>query len=109
MKKDVDKQVTLWYMLGRIAPIGALFLLCIVLIFDVESWLEYLLCAIGTIFAVIAFAWWWWVLDTVKELFNLLKGAHKRFDTIIEDIQEIKSEVNAGTRKRNKQSKTRSK
>jgi hypothetical protein len=96
-------------MLGRVAPIGALFLLCIALIFDIGGWLEYLLCAIGTLFAIIAFTWWWWVLDTVKELFNLLKGAHQRFDTIIEDIQEIKSEVNASNRERNKQSKSRSK
>ena len=96
-------------MLGRVAPIGALFLLCIALIFDIGGWLEYLLCAIGTLFAIIAFTWWWGVLDTVKEIFNLLKGAHQRFDTIIEDIQEIKSEVNASNRERNKQSKSRSK
>ena len=105
MKKDANKHITIWYMLGRVAPIGALFLLCIALIFDVEGWLEYILCAIGTLFAIIAFTWWWWVLDTVKELFNLLKGAHQRFDTIIEDIQEIKSEVNASNRKRNQQKK----
>jgi hypothetical protein len=109
MKKDVNKHINIWYMLGRVAPIGALFLLCIALIFDIGGWLEYLLCAIGTLFAIIAFTWWWWVLDTVKELFNLLKGAHQRFDTIIEDIQEIKSEVNASNRERNKQSKSRSK
>ena len=90
MNKDVNKHISIWYMLGRVAPIGALFLLCIALIFDVHSWLEYLLVGIGTVFAVIAFTWWWWVLDTVKELFNLLKGAHNRFDTIITDIQEIK-------------------
>ena len=51
MKKDVNKHITIWYMLGRVAPIGALFLLCIALIFDVEGWLEYILCAIGTLFA----------------------------------------------------------
>ena len=92
MKKDVDKQVNAWYMLGRVAPIGALFLLCLVLIFDVRGWIEHALIFVGTVFAVIAFTWWWWVLDTVKELFNLLKGAHNRFDTIITDIQEIKKE-----------------
>ena len=109
MKKNVDRQVKIWYTLGRVAPIGALFLLIICLVFDIESWINYLLIGIATVFAVIAFTWWWWVLDTVKELFNLLKGAHQRFDTIIEDIQEIKSEVNASNRKRNKQSKLRSK
>ena len=108
MKKDVDKQVNAWYMLGRVAPIGALFLLCLVLIFDVRGWIEHALIFVGTVFAVIAFTWWWWVLDTVKELFNLLKGAHNRFDTIITDIQEIKKEINDSNRKRNKQDNDKS-
>ena len=50
----------------------------------------------------------WWVLDTVKELFNLLKGAHNRFDTIITDIQEIKKEINDSNRKRDKQDSNKS-
>ena len=73
MKKNVDRQVKIWYTLGRVAPIGALFLLIICLVFDIESWINYLLIGIATVFAVIAFTWWWWVLDTVKELFNMLK------------------------------------
>ena len=108
MKKDVNKLVNAWYMLGRVAPIGALFLLCLVLIFDVSGWLEHALIFLGTVFAVIAFTWWWWVLDTVKELFNLLKGAHNRFDTIITDIQEIKKEINDSNRKRDKQDSNKS-
>ena len=37
MKKNVDKQVKIWYTLGRVAPIGALFLLIVCLIFDIEG------------------------------------------------------------------------
>ena len=106
--KKVEKHVGLWYMMGRVAPFGALFVICITLFFDLHSYLEYVLLAVAIFFALFAFTWWWWVLDTVKELFNLLKGAHNRFDTIITDIQEIKKEINDSNRKRDKQDSNKS-
>jgi len=99
------KQVQFWNWAGKVLPMIALMALCLVLVFDMTSVKEIVISVIAVVFGSIAFTWWWWVLDTVKELFNLLKGAHQRFDTIIEDIQEIKSEVNASNRKRNQQKK----
>ena len=105
MKKNVDKQVKIWYTLGRGAPIGALFLLIVCLIFDIESWINYLLIGIATLFAVIAFTWWWWVLDTVKELFNMLKSAHEKFDEVLSDLGKLKKDLNDNSWKRDESKK----
>tara|TARA_B100001057_G_scaffold212_1_gene197 strand:- start:2054 stop:2380 length:327 start_codon:yes stop_codon:yes gene_type:complete len=103
--KNIKKHVEIWYTIGRIAPLGALFLLCVTLIFDVQGWLEWLLYIIGALFAMIAFTWWWWVLDTVRALFAMLEQANERFKDIIEDLKGLKQDLNDSPRKRNKSKK----
>ncbi len=103
--KNIKKHVEIWYTIGRIAPLGALFLLCVALIFDVQGWLEWLLYIIGALFAMIAFTWWWWVLDTVRALFSMLEQANERFKDIIEDLKGLKQDLNDSPRKRNKSKK----
>tara|TARA_B100001287_G_scaffold168076_1_gene141380 strand:- start:2940 stop:3266 length:327 start_codon:yes stop_codon:yes gene_type:complete len=103
--KNIKKHVEIWYTIGRIAPLGALFLLCVALIFDVQGWLEWLLYIIGALFAMIAFTWWWWVLDTVRALFTMLEQANERFKDIIEDLKGLKQDLNDSPRKRNKSKK----
>ena len=106
--KNIKKHVEIWYTIGRIAPLGALFLLCVALIFDVQGWLEWLLYIIGALFAMIAFTWWWWVLDTVRALFTMLEQANERFKDIIEDLKGLKQDLNDSPRKRNKSKKDKS-
>lgn len=106
--KNIKQHVKIWYAIGRIAPLGALFLLCIALVFDIQGWLEWLLCGIGTIFAIIAFTWWWWVLDTVRALFAMLEHANDRFKEILEDLKGLKQDLNDSPRKRNKSKKDKS-
>ena len=103
--KNIKKHVEIWYTIGRIAPLGALFLLCVALIFDVQGWLEWMLYIIGALFAMIAFTWWWWVLDTVRALFTMLEQANERFKDIIEDLKGLKQDLNDSPRKRNKSKK----
>ena len=107
-KKNINKHVKIWYTIGRIAPLGALFLLCVALVFDVEGWLEWLLCGIGALFAIIAFTWWWWVLDTVRALFSMLEHANDRFREILEDLKGLKQDLNDSPMKRNKSKKDKS-
>ena len=59
--KRVDRQVKAWYTMGRVAPFGALFVLCLALFFDLHTYLEYLLAGVAVIFAIFAFAWCRWV------------------------------------------------
>ena len=107
--KKVDKHVKLWYMMGRVAPFGALFVLCIALFFELNTYVEYLLCAIAVIFGCFAFTWWWWVLDTVKHLFAMLDKTHEKFDEVLKDLTSLKQDVNDSNRKRPKPPKNKSK
>ena len=51
--KNINKHVKIWYAIGRIA-FGCFISLCVALIFDIQGWLEWLLCGIGTLFACIS-------------------------------------------------------
>ena len=108
-KKNIKKQVRIWYTLGRIAPLGALFLLCVAIFFDLNSIMEWILSGVATLFACIAFAWWWWVLDTVRALFSMLEHANNKFKEILDDLTSIKQDINDNTGKRNKSKKTKPK
>lgn len=69
--------------------------------------MEYLLTAIAIVFATFAFTWWWWILDTVRHLFAMLQSAQDRFNEVIAELGEIKSEVkhSDSNRKRSKPKK----
>lgn len=110
MKINLEKHVKLWYWAGRILPLSALVILAVELTFDLNSLVDYTLCAIGVIFAIFAFTWWWWILDTVKKLFVMLQLAQDRFAEVIDELSEIKSEVrnNDSNRKRSKSKTDRS-
>jgi hypothetical protein len=110
MKKNLEKHVKLWHWAGRILPLSALVILAVELAFDLDSVIDYTLCAIGVIFAMFAFTWWWWILDTVRKLFVMLQTAQDRFTEVIEELNEIKSEVknNDSNRKRSKPKKNQS-
>jgi len=107
-EKRVNHHVKIWYALGRIAPFCALFVLCVALFFDLKTWMEFLLCGIGLTFASFAFIWWWWVLDTVKQLFDMLGKAHEKFDEVIDDLSTLKKDINDSPRKRKKPTKPKS-
>ena len=108
-KKNIKKQVKIWYTLGRIAPLGALFLLCVAIFFDLNSIMESILRGVATLFATIAFACWWCVLDTVRALFSMLEHANNKFKEILDDLTSIKQDINDNTGKRNKSKKTKPK
>lgn len=104
-----DKKVlNFWYWAGRVLPLAALALLMIELVFDLDSFLEYTMCAIAISFGVFAFTWWWWVLDTVRGLYGMLNTAQEKFSEVINELREIKEQVNDSNRKRSKSSKNKS-
>ena len=107
--KRVDRQVKAWYTMGRVAPFGALFVLCLALFFDLHTYVEYLLAGVAVIFAIFAFAWWWWVLDTVRKLFSMLDKTHQKFDEVLDDLTSLKQDLNDSNRKRPKSPDDKSK
>ena len=107
--KKVNKHVNIWYMLGRVAPFGALFIICVTLMFDLNTYLEYVLLAVAIFFALFAFTWWWWVLDTVKQLFAMMEMTHKKFDDVLGELTRVKRDLNDSNWERSKSEKNKPK
>ena len=53
---------------------------------------SYIIIGICITFAITAFAWWWWVIHAVKDIFNLLGEANKRFAEVIKELKQIKED-----------------
>ena len=97
---SIKKSVGIWTWLGRVGPLTALMILCIVLVTDFTSWIQYLVSAIALLFAITAFTWWWWVLYAVKDIFTLLNSANKRFGEVLIELKSIKTEYLKKKKKR---------
>lgn len=93
LKLNIKKQVGLWAWLGRVGPLSALMVLCLVLFYDVDTWLETLLLCIAVIFSITAFTWWWWVIYAVKDIFTMLNRANRKFEQVLLEIKKIKVET----------------
>ena len=95
---SIKKSVGIWVWLGRVAPLTALMILCIVLAFDFTSWVSYLVSAIALLFAITAFTWWWWVIYAVKHLTEMLAKSREDFGTILTEIVDLKKEISKSRR-----------
>ena len=83
--------VNYWHWLGRIAPMFALLGLCLVLWMSPEHWTEYAIITIALAFGTVAFAWWWWVIYAVRDIFTMLNQANKKFEQVLFEIKNITS------------------
>lgn len=93
IKLNLDKQVTIWSWLGRVAPLTALLIVGILLFFDVDTWIESVLTLIALLFSVTAFTWWWWVIYAVRDIFKMLNRANKRFEEVLKEIKTLRVET----------------
>ena len=92
-KLNLDKQVTVWTWLGRVAPLTALLVIGLILFFDIDTWLETVLTLIALLFSITAFTWWWWVIYAVRDIFKMLNRANKRFEEVLMEIKAIQVET----------------
>ena len=92
-KLNIKKQVGLWAWIGRVAPLSALLVLCLVIYYDIDTWLKTVLVLIGIIFSITAFTWWWWVIYAVRDIFTMLTKANKKFEEVLFEIKKIKLET----------------
>ena len=92
-KLNIKKQVGLWAWIGRVAPLSALLVLCLVVYYDIDTWLKTALVLIGIVFSITAFTWWWWVIYAVRDIFTMLTKANKKFEEVLFEIKKIKLET----------------
>jgi len=68
--------------------------LCLVMFYEIDTWLETVLIFIALSFSITAFAWWWWVIYAVRDIFTMLNQANKKFEQVLFEIKNIKIETN---------------
>lgn len=90
---SIARQVDVWSWVGKVAPLTALTVLCLVVFFDFETLTDYFIGFVALSFAVIAFTWWWWVIYAVKDLNELLQKTTERFDAVIKEIKSLKTDL----------------
>ena len=89
----LDKQVSVWAWIGRVAPLSALLLIGLVLTTDLSTYKDYIIIAIAVGFGPTAFFWWWWVIYAVKSLVKLLDSNKQKFDSIVKELKNIRKDM----------------
>ena len=59
-------------------------------------------CTVITLISFLAIAWWWWAMDTIKDLVKMFQNNMDRYDLIHSEIQEVKAELRKQKRKTSK-------
>lgn len=88
------KQHRAWLLAARIGPLVAMMAMIFCLILELDTLLEYILYGVAILFAIIAFSWWFWIMDVAKGIMQLLESATARFEEIQIQIQQIKKDIN---------------
>jgi len=108
--KHFKRLSSFWIWVGRIAPMAMLTAIGISYAFDLITLIDHLLFATLIVFAIFAFAWWWWTMDTVKALFTMFSTATERFNEVMTELKSLKLDVkDANNRQRNKSTDSKSK
>lgn len=87
------KQHRAWLLAARIGPLVAMMAMIFCLILELDTLLEYILYGVAILFAIIAFSWWFWIMDVAKGIMQLLESATARFEEIQIQIQQIKKDI----------------
>ena len=88
------KQHRAWLLAARIGPLVAMMAMIFCLILELDTLLEYILYGVAILFAIIAFSWWFWIMDVAKGIMQILESATARFEEIQIQIQQIKKDIN---------------
>ena len=43
---------------------------------------------------MIAFAWWFWIMDIAKDMMQLLNKANEKFEEIKQEVKDLKKDLN---------------
>ena len=98
--KKLNKQVQWWHWAGKVLPMIALMVLCLVIVFDLTKIRDIVVCSIAVAFGAVAFTWWWWVMGAVKALTDLLTSAQTRFGEVLTEIKDLRKDMNDKNKKK---------
>lgn len=91
--KGTKQQVKLWAFFAGTLPIVVLSLLSLTYFLGwADAYHKALIVGTGTFFFV-AVLWWWWALYKIADLAILINSTTEKFESVREDLQEIKKEI----------------
>tara|TARA_B110000438_G_scaffold30499_1_gene29826 strand:- start:69333 stop:69641 length:309 start_codon:yes stop_codon:yes gene_type:complete len=79
--------------IGRVLPLTALLGILLGLHFELDTFVEMLQMSIAVIFGTIAFIWWWWVVDAIKNQNKFFNESYDRFSEMHQNLIDIKTDI----------------
>lgn len=79
--------------IGRVLPLTALLGILLGLHFELDTFVEMLQMSIAVIFGTIAFIWWWWVVDAIRNQNKFFNESYDRFTEMQQNLKEIKTDI----------------
>jgi hypothetical protein len=89
---NISKQVKIWDWFSRIVPSLFIAISSIVIYFDHEQIRTIFLVGIILFFST-CIIWWYWTLDTILKLNNVLNIADKNLDDILQELRKVKNDI----------------
>jgi uncharacterized membrane protein YqjE len=91
--KGTTRQVKLWAFFAGTLPIVVLSFLALSYFVGWDSFYhKAIIIGSGTFFFV-AVVWWWWALYKIADLAIVMNNTTEKFDSVRQDIQEIKKDL----------------
>ena len=91
-----------WQWTARIIPLVYLVGSLALYFIGTDTLVNMAACAVITLISFLAIAWWWWAMDTIKDLVKMFQNNMDRYDLIHSEIQEVKEELRKQKRKTSK-------
>lgn len=79
--------------IGRVLPLTALLGILIGLHFELDSFVKLMQMAVALTFGAIAFIWWWWVVDAIKNQNKFFNESYDRFSDMHQNLIDIKTDI----------------
>lgn len=82
-----------WQWSARVIPIVYLVGSLALYFIGTDTIVNIAACLALTVISFFAIAWWWWAMDTINEITQMFKTNMERYDTIHEEITEVRKEI----------------
>ena len=93
MKQYQTYLLTLFVWIGRVLPLTALLGILLGLHFELDTFVQFLKASIALTFGTIAFIWWWWVVDAIRNQNKFFNESYERFSDMHKNLIAIKTDI----------------
>lgn len=88
-----QKEITMWQWMARILPVVYLMGSLLVITVGLDSWSSILICVTLTALSAFAIGWWWWAMDTIRQIMKMFDRNLKRYEEIADELSDVRHEL----------------